>query len=68
MLWKITYDAGKGSVNERLADIVEAIDLQDAAEIGEEQICRLKRAMLGIRSYARLVSVRLIGDKDDDKL
>ncbi len=68
MLWKITYDAGKGSVNERLADIVEAIDLQDAAEIGEEQICRLKRAMLGIGSYARLVSVRLIGDKDDDKL
>ena len=46
----------------------EAIDLQDAAEIGEEQICRLKRAMLGIGSYARLVSVRLIGDKDDDKL
>ena len=68
MLWKITYDAGKGSVNERLADIVEAIDLQDAAEIGEEQICRRKRAMLGIGSYARLVSVRLIGDKDDDKL
>ena len=47
MLWKITYEVGKGSVCETLTDIVEAIDLEDAAEIGEEQNCRLKRAMLG---------------------
>ena len=65
MLWKVTYEAGKGSVNEKLADIVEAIDLQDAAEIGEEQLCRLKRAMLGGGSYARLTGVRLIGKSDE---
>lgn len=58
---EIYYEAGKGSVNEKLADIVEAIDLQDAAEIGEEEICRLKRAMLGDGSYARLTCVRLLG-------
>ena len=65
MLWKVTYEAGKGRVNEKLADIVEAIDLQDAAEIGEEQLCRLKRAMLGDGSYARLTGVRLIGESDE---
>ena len=60
MLWKITYEAGKGNACETLTDIVEAIDLQDAAEIGEETICRLKRAMLGDGSYARLTGVRLL--------
>lgn len=67
MLWKVIYEAGKGSVNEKLAEIVEAVDLQDAEEIGEEQLCRLKRAMLGDGSYARLVEVRLIGGRDDEK-
>lgn len=37
MLWKIVYEVGKGTVCETLADIVEAVDLQDAAEIGEDQ-------------------------------
>ena len=37
MLWKIMYEVGKGSVCETLTDIVEAIDLEDAAEIGEER-------------------------------
>lgn len=67
MLWKVIYEAGKGNVNERLADIVEAVDLQDAAEIGDEQLCRLKRAMLGDGSYARIVEVRLIGGGVDEK-
>ena len=44
MLWKITYEVGKGTVCETLTDIVEAIDLEDAAEIGEEQNCRLKKS------------------------
>lgn len=66
MLWKVTYEAGKNNINEKLADIVEAIDLQDAAEIGEEQICRLKRAMLGDGSYARLTGVRLLGGNHEE--
>ena len=61
MFWKITYEAGKGDMCETLSDIVEAVDLQDAAEIGEEQICRLKRAMLGDGSIARLVCVEILG-------
>ena len=61
MFWKITYEAGKGNVCETLTDIVEAIDLEDAAEIGEEQNCRMKRAMLGDGSFARLVCVEILG-------
>lgn len=61
MLWKIVYEVGKGTVCETLADIVEAVDLQDAAEIGEDQYCRLKRAMLGDGSFARLVGVEILG-------
>ena len=60
MFWKIKYEAGKGDMCETLSDIVEAVDLQDAAEIGEEQNCRLKRAMLGDGSFARLVSVEIL--------
>lgn len=61
MLWKIVYEVGKGTVCETLADIVEAVDLQDAADLGEEQNCRLKRAMLGDGSFARLVGVEILG-------
>lgn len=61
MFWKITYEAGKGDMCETLSDIVEAVDLQDAAEIGEEQNCRLKRAMFGDGSFARLVCVEILG-------
>lgn len=61
MFWKITYEAGNGDMCETLSDIVEAVDLQDAAEIGEEQNCRLKRAMLGDGSFARLVRVEILG-------
>ena len=61
MFWKITYEVGKGNVCETLTDIVEAIDLEDAAEIGEEQNCRFKRAMLGDGSFAHLVRVEILG-------
>ena len=65
MLWKVRYEVGKNDVNESLADIVEAVDAMDAVEIAEEQNCRLKRAMLGKGSYARIVEVRLVGDGKD---
>lgn len=65
MLWKVRYEVGKNDVNEALADIVEAVDAMDAVEIAEEQNCRLKRAMLGQGSYARIVEVRLVGDGKD---
>lgn len=67
MLWKITYEVGKGTVCETLTDIVEAIDLEDAAEIGEEQNCRMKRAMLGDGSFARLVGVEILGGAGREK-
>ena len=67
MFWKITYEVGKGDIFEALSDIVEAIDLQDAAEIGEEQNCRLKRAMLGDGSFARLVCVEILGGAGREK-
>lgn len=67
MLWKVIYEVGKNDVNETLADIVEAVDLMDAEEIGEEQNCRLKRAMLGDGSYARLVGVEILGGAGNDK-
>lgn len=67
MFWKITYEVGKGDIFETLSDIVEAIDLQDAAEIGEEQNCRLKRAVLGDGSIARLVCVEILGGAGREK-
>ena len=67
MFWKITYEAGKGDIYETLSDIVEAVDLQDAAEIGEEQNCRLKRAMLGDGSVAQLVCVEILGGAGREK-
>jgi hypothetical protein len=52
---------------ETLSDIVEAVDLQDAAEIGEEQNCRFKRAMFGDGSFARLVCVEILGGAGREK-
>lgn len=65
MLWKIKYEISKGNFKEMLADVVEAIDIMDAVEIAEEQNCRLKRAMLGDNSHARIVEAKLVGDNDD---
>ena len=45
MFWKITYEAGKGDMCETLSDIVEAVDLQDAAEVRRWKLCaaRMRR-------------------------
>ncbi len=65
MLWMITYEAGIGNVKERLADIVDAVDIMDAVEIGIEQHCRCMINKLGAGSYANPVEVRLIGGKNE---
>ncbi len=66
MLWKIIYEVGsEGKLKEKLADIVDAVDIMDAVEIGIEQHCRCMRNKLGDGSYANLVEVRLIGGENE---